>query len=52
MRTQKYITFPKKTFIQKYTKDKKYRKVRDHCHYEGKYKGAAGRLCNLKYECI
>ena len=30
-------------------KDKKYRKVRGHCHYTGKYRGAAHRICNLKY---
>ena len=30
-------------------KDKKYRKVRDHCHYAGKYRGVAHSTCNLKY---
>ena len=28
---------------------KKYRKVRDHCHYTGKYRGAPHSICNLKY---
>ena len=30
-------------------KDKNYRKVRDHCHYTGEYRGAAHRICNLNY---
>ena len=30
--------------------DKKYYKVRDHCHYTGKYKGAAHNTCNLNYK--
>ena len=25
-------------------------KVRDHCHFTGKYRGAAHKLCNLKYK--
>ena len=30
-------------------KDKKYHKVRDHCHYTVEYKGAAHNIYNLKY---
>ena len=30
--------------------DKKYHKVRDHCHYTGKYRGAAHSICNLRYK--
>ena len=35
--------------IQKNIHYKKYRNVRDHCHYAGKYKGAAYSICNLRY---
>ena len=35
--------------FDKYLKDKKYRKVRDHFHYTGKYRGSVHRICNLKY---
>ena len=29
--------------------DKKHYKVRDHCHYTGKYRGAAHDICNLRF---
>ena len=32
------------------TSDKKHNKVRDHCHYTGKYRGAAHNICNLRYK--
>ena len=32
------------------TNDKKYYKVKDHCHYTGKYRGAAHNICNLRYK--
>ena len=31
-------------------KDKKYHKLRDHCHYTGKYRGTAHNNCNLRYK--
>ena len=33
----------------KYVKDKKYCKVRYHCHYVEEYRGVAHSICNLKY---
>ena len=29
---------------------KKHHKVRDHCHYTGKYRGASHNICNLRYK--
>ena len=29
---------------------KSHHKVRDHCHYTGKYRGAAHSICNLRYK--
>ena len=30
--------------------DEKHHKVKDHCHYTGKYSGAAHNICNLRYK--
>ena len=30
--------------------EKKNYKVRDHCHYTGKYRGAAHNICNFRYK--
>ena len=32
------------------TSNKKHYKVRDHCHYTGKYRGAGHNICNLRYK--
>ena len=32
------------------TIDKKHHKVRDNCHYTGKYRGVAHNICNLRYK--
>ena len=34
--------------LQKLAKNKKYPKVRHHCHYKGKYRGLTPNICNLK----
>ena len=39
----------KEKFENKSVKDKKYCKVRDHCHYTGEFKGAVHSISNLKY---
>ena len=30
--------------------DKKHYKVREHCYYTGKYRGAAHNICSLRYK--
>ena len=44
---KKFVTYVKKNLIQMI---KKNYKVRDHCHYTGKYRGAAHNMCNLRYK--
>ena len=44
---QKYCYICEKEFG---TIDKKNYKVRDHCDYTGKYRGAAHNVCNLRYK--
>ena len=39
----------KEKFENKHLKDKKYRNVRDRCHYSGEYRGPGHSICNLKY---
>ena len=40
MKMQKFVMSVKK-FEDKVAADKKYHKVRDHCHYRGEYRSAA-----------
>ena len=39
----------KKRFSKQFAKDKNYRKVRDHCHFTGKYRSAAHSICNIRF---
>ena len=46
---QKVWYICKKGFSTNYD-SKKYHKVRDHCHYTGKYRGSAHDIYNLRYK--
>ena len=46
---QKACHICKRIFSADYN-NKKYRKVKDHCHYTGKYRGAAHDFSNLRYK--
>ena len=35
---------------KEFSTNKKYRKVRDHCHCTGKFRGVAHNNCNLRYK--
>ena len=48
-RIQKRCYICKKKFSTD-DKNKKYHKVKDHCHYTGKCKGAAHDICNLRHK--
>ena len=39
----------KENFENRCAKDKKYCKVRNHCHYTGEYTGGAHSICSLKF---
>ena len=38
-----------KKLLKKFANDKNYRKVRDHCHYTGKYRGLVHSICNSEF---
>ena len=44
------ICYKCKTKFSTDDNNKKYHKVRDHCHYTEKFIGAAHDICNLRYE--
>ena len=46
--SKKFVIFAKKCSTD--DKKKKYHKLKDHCHYTGKYRGAAHDICNLRYK--
>ena len=53
IKSKKHATYAKKSFFydeDEESKFKLYHKVRDHCHYTEKFRGAAHSICNLKYK--
>ena len=46
MKSKKYVIYAKKSFVMIKTK----KKVRDHCHYTRKFRGAPHSECNLRYK--
>ena len=53
MKSKKYTICVKKSFTMiklKKNEYELYHKVRDHCHYTGKFRGAAHNICNLRYK--
>ena len=41
-----------KRILKKLYKSINYWKVRDHCHFAGKYRGATHSICNLNLMCL
>ena len=41
-----------KMILKMFANYKNYRKVRDHCHFTGKYRGAAHSICGLKFNVL
>ena len=46
---QNSTVYLQKKFIEKLAKDKNYWKARDHCYFTSKYRGAAHKICNLRF---
>ena len=37
---------------KEFSTDEKNRKVKDHCHYSGNFRGATHKICNLRYKIL
>ena len=46
---QQHVTFVEKDSKKKFANDKNYQKVRDHCHFTFKYRGAVLSIWNLRF---
>ena len=52
MKSRKYVIYVQKRFCDDKNKKSEYdlyHKVRDHCYYTGKFRGAAHNIFNLRY---
>ena len=53
MKSKKFVIYVKKKLSTDKNDEnqfKLYHKVRDHCHYTGKFRGAAHNICNLRFK--
>ena len=50
MKNKQKVCYVCKKGFSTHDNNKKYCKVKDHCHYTGKYRGAAHNICNLRYK--
>ena len=55
MKSKKYAIYVKKKFCDDKNKKSEYElyhKVRDHCHFTKKFRGAVHNICNLRYKVL
>ena len=53
MKVKKFVIYAKKEFCTNKNDENEFKihhKVRDHCHYAGKFREAAHNICNLRYK--
>ena len=50
IKSKKFVRYAKKGFSTDDDDNKKYHRVRNHCHYTEKYRGATHTICNLRYK--
>ena len=46
---RQHVSIVEKRFLKMFADDKNFRKVRDYCHFTGKYRGGAHSICNLTF---